>query len=383
VLAWAIGYEQHARVLGPPELVEELQQRLERVAELHRGEPFTSVAAGRPPRAPDEEREPTARQREATGIRPERFARLVTLASVLIQAGRRGQRLPVAEVCEQLQISPQELREDVAVLNVVNFGGGAYVLYAEVLPTGEIEVDPEPYSDTFDRPARLLPIEGRALLAAIELLGVHLSEHLLTAREKLVRALGDVATEGLLVSNARTDDAIARQVGEAIEESRLIELEYYAEYEDAFTTRVAEPYALGNSPEGWYVRVFDPAKDELRSFRLDRIKRVDVLDQTYVPRAELDTIGDVEGWQRTGQIEGSRIAHVWISPEHARWVAEKRTVLAELDDGAIVVEWAFMGTRYLVKEVLKEAGDAAVLGPPDVREGVLAAVERLLAPSPR
>jgi predicted DNA-binding transcriptional regulator YafY len=384
VLAWAIGYEQHARVLGPPELVEELHRRLDRVAELHRGEPFTSVAAGpRPPAATADRAPDGVRPREAVGIRPERFARLVTLASVLIEAGRAGRRLDVAEVCERLQISPQELREDVAVLNVVNFGGGAYVLYAEVLPSGEIEVDPEPYSDTFDRPARLLPIEGRALLAAINLLGVHLSEHLLTAREKLERAVGDVAKEGLLVSNARTDDAIAREVGEAIEASRLIELEYYAEYEDEFTTRVAEPYALINSPEGWYVRVFDPAKDQLRSFRLDRIKRIDVLDETYEPRPDLETIAHVEGWQRTGEIEGSRMAHVWISPEHARWVAEKRTVLAELDDGAVIVEWTFKGAGYLVKEILKEAGDAAVLEPADVREHVLAAAERLLAPSSR
>ena len=95
VLAWALGYEQHVQVLGPPELVDELGRRLERVAELHRGEPFTSVAAGRPPRDPDEERETPARQREPAGIRPERFARLVTLASVLIQAGRRGERLQV------------------------------------------------------------------------------------------------------------------------------------------------------------------------------------------------------------------------------------------------------------------------------------------------
>jgi hypothetical protein len=36
-----------------------------------------------------------------------------------------------------------------------------------------------------------------------------------------------------------------------------------------------------------------------------------------------------------------------------------------------------------VKEILKEAGDAAVLEPADVREQVLAAAERLLAPSPR
>ena len=90
------------------------------------------------------------------------------LPRALIAAGREGRRLPVAEVREQLQISDAELREDISVLNVVNFGGGAYVIYAEVLPTGEIEVDPEPYSDTFDRPARLLPIEANALVAAID-----------------------------------------------------------------------------------------------------------------------------------------------------------------------------------------------------------------------
>jgi proteasome accessory factor C len=386
VLAWVIGYEQHAHVQGPPELVDELHNRLDRVAELHRGEPFTSVAAGRAPEAAPADRAVEnggGRQRDSAGIRPERFARLVTLASVLIQAGRKGEKLRVAEVCERLQMSPQELREDVAVLNVVNFGGGAYVLYAEVLPTGEIEVDPEPYSDTFDRPARLLPIEARALLAAIELLGVHLSEDLVTARRKLERALGDIAKEGLLVSNARTDDTIAARVGEAIEARRLIELEYYNEHEDRFSTRVVEPYALINGREGWYVATYDPSKDDMRHFRLDRVKRADLLEETYEPRADLDPVADVEGWPRTGQVGGSRRAHVWISPGQARWAREQHTVLAELDDGAVIVEWAFKGERYLVKEILKEAGDAAVLEPPDVRDQVLVAVERLLAPSSR
>ncbi|MGI8781343.1 MAG: helix-turn-helix transcriptional regulator [Solirubrobacteraceae bacterium] len=386
VLAWAIGYEQHVRVQGPPALAEELHGRLDRVVELHRGEPSVAAASGTVPAAVAIERGEGGsgvRQREATGIRPERFARLVTLASVLIQAGSAGRKLEAAEVCEQLQMSQQELREDVSVLNVVNFGGGAYVLYAEVLPNGEIEVDPEPYSDTFDRPARLLPIEARALLAAIQLLGVHLSEDLVSAREKLELALGDIAKEGLVVSNARSDDAIARSVGEAIEARRLIELEYYAPNEDRFSTRVVEPYALMNGLEGWYVATFDPAKDDMRHFRLDRVKRVDVLEEGYEPRADLDPVADVEGWPRTGEVGGSRVAHVWIAPEQARWAREERTVLAELDDGAVIVEWAFKGERYLVKEILKEGGDAAVLEPADVREAVLAAAERLLAPSSR
>ena len=53
--------------------------------------------------------------------------------------------------------------------------------------------------------------------------------------------------------------------------------------------------------------------------------------------------------------------------------------LAFLDEERIVVAWAFKGDGYLVKEVLKEAGDAVVLEPADLREAALAAAERLLA----
>ena len=55
--------------------------------------------------------------------------------------------------------------------------------------------------------------------------------------------------------------------------------------------------------------------------------------------------------------------------------------MAEFEDGSIVVEWAFAGEGYLVKAILKEAGDAVVLEPADLRDAVLAAAERLLVNS--
>ena len=61
---------------------------------------------------------------------------------------------------------------------------------------------------------------------------------------------------------------------------------------------------------------------------------------------------------------------MWISPERARWAREERTVVAELDDGAVVVELGFAGVDWLTREVLKEAGDAVVLEPEDAREAV-------------
>src|SRR5919202_2240793 len=381
LIAWALRFGEHARVLGPPELVEEAHARVEEIIARHRGEP-PELPERRP--APDEAAPDGdgLRPRAEATIRPERFARLVTLASVLIAAGREGRRLPVAEVRERLQMSEAELREDISVLNVVNFGGGAYVIYAELLPSGEIEVDPEPYSDTFDRPARLLPIEAQALVAAIDLISVGAPE-LRSAREKLVAALGrDPGVEGLQITSPTVADEIAREVERAVHEQRLLEIEYYAPNEDRFSHRVVEPYALFNGADAWYMAAFDPSRDDLRHFRLDRIKSATLRDDRFERRPDLDPVADVGGWPRGGKVGGSRVDHVWISPEQARWAREERTVLAELRDGAVVVEWAYKGTDYLVREVLKEAGDAAVLEPADAREAVLSSAERVLAPSP-
>ncbi len=400
IISWVLGLGINARLLGPPELTDELGRRLELLHERHEGAP-DSAAQGTPTEAKApaagrgangdaaagaEHDEPSGRSEAA--IRPERFARLVTLASILIKAGRSGGanagelgRVAVQEVCEQLQVTEQELREDVDVLNVVNFGGGSYVLYAEFKEEeGEIEVDPEPYSDNFDRPARLLPVEAKALVAAIDLIGEHIPEGSLTsAREKIVGALGaDPMEQGLQVADSGGDDSdVARQMSEAIVKRRMVELEYYKENEDELSLRTVEPYALTNGREGWYVASFDPERDGMRHFRLDRIKRATISATKFVPRPEVDPAAEVDGWLRTGEVEASRSARVWISPDRARWAREARRVVAEGDDGSVVVELSFAGVQWLVREILKEAGDAAVLAPQDAREAVSEAVARL------
>jgi proteasome accessory factor C len=382
LVSWVLRLGEHARVLGPAEVEEEMAERVDLLASRHADEP-PELAAAVPPRPAAAAEEPASRRTPGdAGIRPERFARLVTLASVLIDAGRREHRLDAADVCERLQISERELREDIDVLNVVSFGGGTYVLYAEVTDDGHVEVDPEPYADNFARPARLLPVEAKALVAAIDLIGEHLPEGVLTsAREKIVAALGEDPTErGLHVARTVGDDSgIARVVSEAIAERRLLRLDYYKPNEDEFVQRTIEPYALMNGLEGWYVASFDPARDDVRHFRLDRIRNAEVSEERFTPRPEVDPAADVAGWPRTGKVHASRIARVWVSPERARWAREDWLVNQELQDGSVIVELPFKGVEWLVREVLAEAGDAVVLEPADARDAVAAAAERLRA----
>jgi proteasome accessory factor C len=398
IVSWVLGLGGHARLLGPDDLTSEFQRRLELLEERHGETPPSKPrrrASAATPLVASASRSSSSRRsgrrgsgdgeggsgRSDAAIRPERFARLVTLASILIKAGRAGERVVIAEVCESLQLSEEELREDINVLNVVNFGGGSYVLYAEIKEEeGEIEVDPEPYSDNFDRPARLLPVEAKALVAAIDLIGEHIPEGSLTsARKKIVAALGeDPMEQGLQVAPTAGDDSdVARLVSKAIVARRIIELEYYKENEDEISARRVEPYALTNGREGWYVASFDPERDGMRHFRLDRIKSVTVTDEKFEPRPEVDPAAEVDGWLRTGEVEASRSARVWVSPERARWAREARRVVDEWSNGAVVVELSFAGVDWLVREILKEAGDAAVLEPEDAREAVRGAVARL------
>jgi proteasome accessory factor C len=384
LIAWVLGLGEHARIIGPPELADELRERIDLLVERHTGEaqiapPASGVGVADPDGSGAGAESGNGHHPDGA-IRPERFARLVTLASILIAAGRAGDTVNARELEQRLKVSEQELREDISVLNLVNFGAGTYVLYAELRPDGTIEVEPEPYGDSFARPARLLPVEAKALVAAIDLIGEHIPEGSLTSvREKVVAALGeDPVHEGLQIAAPGGDDAeISAVVSNAIARRRLLSFEYYKENEDEFSTRTVEPYALINGREGWYVATFDPSREDVRHFRLDRFKSASVTDEPFEPRSDVDPAADVDGWPRTGEVPASRRGRVWISPERARWAREERTVTAELEDGAVVVERGFASMRYLVRDVLKEAGDAVVLEPEDARVAVRQAAETI------
>jgi proteasome accessory factor BC len=371
MVAWVLHWRQHAIVLEPDELASEVGERLDVLRERHSGDFETAPASGTVP--PPLPRAARSNGRSESSIRPERFARLVTLAGMLIESAKAGERLQVADVKDQLHLSDEELRDDIELLNVVNFGGGTYVLYAELVD-GEIEVDSEPYGDNFARPARLLPLEAKALVAAIDLFGDHLPQSgLISAREKIVGALGhDPSEEGLEIARSGGDDSdIARKVNEAIAEQRVLAIHYYKENEDEFTKREIEPYRLANGPEGWYVASYDRRRSDIRHFRLDRIKEAEARDERFEPRPEFADIAALEGgWLSGEQVPTADVARVWVSPERARWAREEHMVVEELDDDSLVIEVPFGSTDWLLREVLKGAGDFVVVEPDEAREAV-------------
>jgi proteasome accessory factor BC len=372
--SWVLGWRENAELLEPADLAKDAAERLDLLRKRHRTD-FDVANTVKRPIAEGNGRPRSSNGRSEAVIRPERFARLVTLAGLLIGAAREETQLPVGRVLEELNVSREELHEDLDVLNVVNFGGGTYVLYAEI-DGDEIQVDPDTYGDNFARPARLLPLEAKALVAAIDLFGDHLPQAgLSTAREKIVAALGhDPSHEGLEIAPGRDDSEVIRAVNDAIEKRRVLELHYYKENEDEFIKREVEPYQLVSGPEGWYLGCYDLGRDDTRHFRLDRMKEARLTRRSFEPGEGVEERLAEQEWLVHGEVGSAGVARVWVSPDRARWLREERNVVEDLADGAVVVELPYGSPDWLVREILKGLGDLVVLEPPEAREAVLDAV---------
>src|SRR6201999_809288 len=74
VIAWAFGLGDRARILGPPELVEEARQRIDLIVERHSTGPEVAPRVTRSQATPPAAAQSDADSKRETPIRPERFA---------------------------------------------------------------------------------------------------------------------------------------------------------------------------------------------------------------------------------------------------------------------------------------------------------------------
>jgi predicted DNA-binding transcriptional regulator YafY len=353
--SWVLRQEGRARPLAPPQLVEDVARSAERVAEAHERAP--SVPASEAP--PDEPRAPV--ERPVGPVAPERFAVLQALLAHLLAAcgDQPRTRLDAEQLARDFGLTLTQLDEHLQLLNLVNFGGGCYAVYA-ALDDGEVAVEKELWGDAFRRPPRLTPLEARAIRLALEFVGplVAAEAHtpLQNVRRKLEETFGQFDREEERESREEEiDEELIGDLSRAQSENRLVEIEYVSVNGET-SVRTIEPHWLERELPHWYVHSWDRTRDAKRSFRLDRMKRARVLDERFERRSDLGH----------AKLEDTRSARVLFSPAVARWRSERGAV--PLEDGGALEDMRVGSADWLVGEILFFRGEAEVLEPADLRE---------------
>jgi proteasome accessory factor C len=362
---WVLRQNGRAVPVEPVELVESVSTALAALSDAHDGgAPDVAGPKRTDPRRPLPER-------PAGPVAPERFGVLQALLAHLLAAcgEERSATLDATEVAGRFSIPLEELQDHLSLLNLVNFGGGCYAVYAE--HDGDVvRVEKELYGDVFRRPPKLTPLEARAIHLAMEYVGPTIAADAHTplkrVRKKLEETFGRFELAGTPgPRDVSAEERLVRVLSDGVEKRVVVEIEYMKDGDDSPSVRQVEPYTIERELPVWRVHTWDRTVDAPRTFRLDRMRSASLTDERFEPRDGFDP----------SYLRDPRVARLLHSPDVARWKLERGA--RPLTDGSAIADVPYKTEEWILSEVLADRGETVVLEPQRLRDVVAKRARRL------
>ncbi len=226
-----------------------------------------------------------------------------------------------------------------------------------------------------ERVLRLTDDETALLLDILHAQGYQNSDDL---PAKLLRAKGSLATSE--DSRPRIGSASFGNISDTLEtvaaacediDHHLLRIEYQGEGAPAPTSRDVEPWIVTSEGDFRYLQAWCHQATAWRSFRFDRIKSAEVLEETYTPHADMpDPIEE--------RAEQASVAHVRFAPGTHIPDWPGLIVLSSQGDGSIIARVPWLGGLWLPKHIVGMFGDCTPLDPPELGAACRAYARKLL-----
>lgn len=303
----------------------------------------------------------------------------------LLQTGRQ---LGVSELMSELNVSRRTLFRDLDVLSragIPCFFDDEKRSYAIeqslVLPPSQFTLSEALALMLASRhflSRRVVPDYGAASRAALKLESL-LPAPLLARCESL---LGSVAMRWPPITDADAVRSAFDLLQRAIVARTKINVRYESYFEKDEITTVLRPYRIVFITRAWYVIGYSEAHGEVRTFKLDRMTRIESTGEGFEPDPKFDLDAYFgNAWQ---MIRGERAYHVRIrfSPkvagnvEEVLWHPTQQT--NRLDDGSLLYEVDVDGVHEISWWVLGYGREAVVDEPAELRAIIREHAEAML-----
>ena len=303
---------------------------------------------------------------------------------LLIPYAIRNPGVTISELSERFGVDREELIDDLQLVYVCGLPGYGPGDLIDVTFAGEsVYVD---MADYFGAPLRLTPAEALALLAGgatvARLPGMEGAEALRGGLAKLSRALGGPGAEseppGVQVELAHGPAQHMDVLQRALSSRRRVHLEYFSASRGVLTERDVDPWGLIATLGRWYLIAWDHASADERMFRIDRIKRAELLEEPAEPPSDFDPHRYRSAFRPRDRQE---VVSFEISPATSRWFEDSYPVqsVRRLDDGWSAVELVSGGDSWAATLVLRLGSEVRAVQPQSVVKAARALANGLAA----
>src|SRR5688572_15733806 len=210
-----------------------------------------------------------------------------------------------------------------------------------------------------------------------------------SALGKVVRALPErVAREAAVLREhasatperrpVRPDPATTSALVAAVAARQRVVVTYRSEAGNTWDAEV-DPWAVVVRHGRWYLLCHSHLADATRTYRVDRVRDVRQLTQTFEPPAELDPVAGLEENLGTGWEYATRVVFDRPLAEVAPWIRPPMGRLEALDDGCLLVGSTSNPAMYAQDWLARVPLPFRVEGGPELRAAVATAAARLAA----
>jgi len=256
--------------------------------------------------------------------------------------------------------------------------------------------------DASERAYQLAGFEGHS--SGHELPGVWFSEREIHALLTIIELMSQLEPEGLLSPRiapfrARLEQLLEQgmgSAGEALRRIRIIpmgqrqvssdqfqiithgllkrqrlHIAYYGRQKDVMVPRDISPQRLVYYRDNWYLDAYCHLREGLRSFSIDAIRLVSLLEQAAIDLSEDEVGVFFESGYGIFNGPSQQVAKLKFTPFRARWVARERwhpdQVSTVMSDGSYLLDVPYAQDWELIQDVLKQGSDVEVLAPEPLR----------------
>jgi predicted DNA-binding transcriptional regulator YafY len=292
-------------------------------------------------------------------------------AILLLLQNRRTVR--ASEIAQRFEITERTVYRDMAALAqmgvpIVSLPGVGYQMMEGFFLPPLIFTSEE--ASALFLGASMLAASGNfreAADKAMEKLAVALPERTRRTAQSLAEII-----EFYLPKNAfHLDAPYLVQLREAIHHKRVLRIRYHSRTENTLTEREVDPYGLTASQAAWYFYGYCHLRQDMRSFRLDRVESLVVLKQYFVVQSAVSAQSPSE----------PHTIRIRVAFDQARWFRERQHygfIGEEATPEGIVMTYQVETFAEIQAWILAWGASAEVLEPPTLREAIFNEAEAIL-----
>lgn len=177
---------------------------------------------------------------------------------------------------------------------------------------------------------------------------------------------------------ARPDPATTALLVQACAGHRLVLLGYRSEAGSEWVTRV-EPWAVVARHGRWYLLCRLVKSQGIRTYRLDRVQSVELLDETFEPPADLDAVATLEenlaaGWEFPTEVVIQAPAEL-----ASQWLPRSIGRLEAVDEGSCRLVGTTSTPDWYAEVLAALPVEFTIVAGPELRAAARALGERMLA----